>query len=348
MITPKMSDSDWLKFFDTSYDGIIIADGKGRIVYMNPASERLEGVKKEDIIGRHAKELKDEGIYEESVTVRVLKDKKEVTITQKIGEKQLIITGVPIFKNDKIQWIFINERDITELAQLKRDYEIAKNKAEKYKRELDCLKARNNEEDKLIINSAVMEKLLTILKRVAPTDMTILIEGESGVGKDVITRWIHRHSNRSDMPFVKIDCGSLPETLLESELFGYKSGAFTGASKGGKKGLVEIADGGTLFLDEIGEVPLGLQAKLLRLLEEQVYLPVGDVKEKHVDIRIIAATNRNLKEMVDKKLFRKDLYYRLSGVPIKVPPLRQRKDDIFHFIQHFLKKYNEKYGYKKI
>lgn len=169
----------------------------------------------------------------------------------------------------------------------------------------------------------------------------------TGIGKDVFANWIHRHSLRKDKPFIKIDCGALSESLLESELFGYEKGAFTGASQNGKIGLAEAADRGTLFLDEIGELPLNLQTKLLRLVQDSTFLPVGGVKEKKVNIRIIAATNRDLEEMVEKKLFREDLYYRLNVVPVKLPPLRERKEDIFDFIQLFLKRYNEKHGYRK-
>ena len=152
---------------------------------------------------------------------------------------------------------------------------------------------------------------------------------------------------RASKPYVKIDCGALSESLLESELFGYEEGAFTGARRHGKKGLVEEADGGTLFLDEIGELPLNLQTKLLRLVQEKTFLPVGGTEEKKVDIRIIAATNKDLKEMVTEKQFRQDLYYRLNVIPLKLPPLRERKEDLFNFIQYFLKKYNEKHGYRK-
>lgn len=176
---------------------------------------------------------------------------------------------------------------------------------------------------------------------------SILIEGESGVGKDVFARWIHDNSMRAELSYVKIDCGAISENLLESELFGYEEGAFTGARKQGKKGLVEEADGGTLFLDEIGELPLNLQTKMLRLVQEKVFLPVGSTTEKMVDIRIIAATNKNLKEMVLKGKFRQDLYYRLNVIPIKLPPLRERKEDVFEFVQYFLKVYNRKHGYRK-
>lgn len=328
---------DWINFFEVSYDGIIVADKNGRIVYMNPAAEKLEEVNKSQIIGKLASDLEKEGIYEKSVTVMVLKEKRAVSVKQCKGDKQLIITGVPLFEDNAIKWIYINERDATELNKIKQEIE-------RYKKQLNVLKANNNE---YISESPIMKKTLSLLERIAPTDISVLISGESGVGKDVCAKWIHNHSMRKDKPFMKIDCGALSETLLESELFGYEGGAFTGASNKGKKGLAEVADGGTLFLDEIGELPISLQTKLLRLVQENVFLPVGGIKEKHVDIRIIAATNKNLEDMIENSTFRQDLYYRLSVFPIKIPPLRERPEDIFYFINYFLSMFNNKYGFQK-
>jgi transcriptional regulator with PAS, ATPase and Fis domain len=178
-------------------------------------------------------------------------------------------------------------------------------------------------------------------------DSKVLLEGQSVVGKGVICKLIHKNSSRKDGPFIKIDCGSIPENLIESELFGYEQGAFTGAEKGGKIGLIEAADKGTLFLDEIGELPLGMQKKLLRTIQDKEVFRIGSNKANPVDIRIIAATNRNLKTMVKKKRFRKDLFYRLNVVPIYIPPLSKREKDIQPLIERSLKKFNEKYGLNK-
>lgn len=218
---------------------------------------------------------------------------------------------------------------------------------EKYKKELEAIKKRNAEDNLLTSSNSKMQENMNLLQRIAPSEVSVLIIGESGVGKDVFANWIHKHSLRKEEPFIKIDCGALSESLLESELFGYEKNSFTGASQKGKVGLAEAADKGTLFLDEIGEMPLNLQTKLLRLVQDSTFLPVGSVEEKKVDIRIIAATNRDLEEMVEKKLFREDLYYRLNVVPVKLPPLRERKEDLFDFIDLFLKRYNEKHGYRK-
>ncbi|HZG73725.1 MAG TPA: sigma-54 dependent transcriptional regulator, partial [Chondromyces sp.] len=193
-----------------------------------------------------------------------------------------------------------------------------------------------------------MKEVLERALRVARVDSTILVTGESGVGKEGIVHYIHENSNRRHAKLVKINCGAIPEQLLESELFGYSPGAFTGANSKGKKGLFEIASGGTIFLDEIGEMPLSLQVKLLRVIQEGEMTKVGDIAPMKVDIRIIVATNRDLKKEVENKRFREDLYYRLNIIPIHVPPLRERKDDIIPLVYHFLNKLKEKYGIHRI
>lgn len=344
---PKIFNEDWQNFFEVSHDGIIIADNEGRIVYMNPAAERMEEVEKESILGRYAQELLEEGIYQISVTVEVFQTKQKETVMQYKGGRQLVITGVPIFDGNSIKWVYINERDVTELNQIRQKEKNARIQLAQYKAQLQRIQSGAEDEAIIITNSPKMKQSMELLKRLAPTETSILIEGESGVGKDVHARWIHNNSMRASNPYIKIDCGALSENLLESELFGYEEGAFTGARSRGKKGLVEEADRGTLFLDEIGELPLNLQTKLLRLVQEKTFIPVGGTETKHVDIRIIAATNKNLKEMVTEKLFRQDLYYRLNVIPLELPPLRERKEDLFNFIQYFLKKYNEKHGYRK-
>ncbi|WP_297446437.1 sigma-54 dependent transcriptional regulator [Desulfurobacterium sp.] len=193
--------------------------------------------------------------------------------------------------------------------------------------------------------SPKIKKIKEFVKKIAPYDANVLITGESGTGKEVVARTIHNLSNRKAAPFIAINCASLPSELLESELFGYKKGAFTGATRN-KKGLIEEADGGTLFLDEIGDMPLALQAKLLRFLEEKTIRPIGGIEEISVNVRVIAATNRNLEEKINEGLFREDLFYRLSTITINLPPLRERKEDIPLLIEYFAKKLSKKYGKK--
>lgn len=338
----------WRTFMEVSYDGVLIADSEGRIVYMNSASERMGGVKREAILGRYARDLEAEGVYETSVTVKVFKTRQVASVMEFKGEKQLVTTGIPIFENGTIKWVYINERDATEINKVKRDGEKALQQVELYKKELKELANKSFfDADGAIFNSAAMRKIISVLERVAGTDVTVLLEGESGTGKNVLARWIHYHSPRAEMPLVTIDCGALPESLLESELFGYQKGAFTGANKEGKMGLVEAAHGGTLILDEIGELPLPLQVKLLRLLQSQTFIPVGGVREQKVNLRIVASTNRDLSKMVRDGAFRKDLYFRLGIVPLKIPPIRERYDDILPLILFFLRKYNEQYGLHK-
>jgi transcriptional regulator with PAS, ATPase and Fis domain len=192
-----------------------------------------------------------------------------------------------------------------------------------------------------------MENILQLAAKIADVDSTVFILGESGVGKEVIARFIHKRSHRDKGPFVKINCGAIPETLLESELFGYETGAFTGAKRQGKPGLIEMANEGTLFLDEIGELPLNLQVKLLQVLQEHRLVRIGGIKPITVNIRVIAATNRDIENMVKKGEFREDLFYRLNVVPITIPPLRERRDDIIPLIYHFLEEYNRKYDKAK-
>lgn len=200
----------------------------------------------------------------------------------------------------------------------------------------------------MVTNSEEIIKILSFCKKVAPTESTILILGESGTGKGVLAQYIHEISKRKNKPFVKINCAAIPEELLESELFGYMKGAFTGANNAGKKGLIEAADGGTIFLDEIGELPLSVQAKLLQVIQEKQFIPVGSNEIKKVDIRIIAATNRDLLEMVGHKQFREDLFYRLNVIDIHLPSLRERKGDIIPLTYNFLNKFNDIYNENKV
>jgi two-component system, NtrC family, response regulator PilR len=199
--------------------------------------------------------------------------------------------------------------------------------------------ASRNSLDNFIGSSPVIEKLKATIRTVAPTASTVLIYGESGTGKELVARAVHSCSTRGSEPFVSINCGAFPETLLESELFGYVKGAFTGASQN-KRGLFEVASTGTIFLDEIGEMSVSMQVKLLRVLQERTIRPVGGTQETPVDVRVIAATNRDLREMVANGTFREDLYYRVSVIPIQVPALRERRDDVELLANHFLKKYS--------
>lgn len=333
---------------DSSDDGIHITDGKGITLRFNKSCERIDGVSADYVIGKNMEELVAEGIYSESVALAVIREKKQISMLQKVNGKEVIGTGTPIFKDGELYRIVINSRDITELNILKRNLKESKLINEKYQNELQLLSSKDNAANcNIIYNSEKMDKIIDLTLRVAKVDSTILIEGESGVGKGILSHFLHQNSLRYNNPFIKINCGAIPENLLESELFGYEKGSFTGANKEGKVGLIQLANEGTLFLDEIGELPLNLQVKLLNVIQNKEITKVGGNSVIPVDIRIIAATNRNLFEMVKNQEFREDLYYRLNVIPITIPPLRERKEDLPLLIKHFLNTFNAKYNYNK-
>ncbi|ABI69228.1 sigma 54-interacting transcriptional regulator [Syntrophomonas wolfei] len=331
--------------FESSYDGLYITDGEANTLRLNEAFERILGVKAEECIGRNMRELVAEGVYSRSGTLLALEKQDQVTITlQAKTGKTALVTSTPIRdEHGNIILVVTNVRDISELNELQEKLGHAEELSRFFQSELQEMKLRTQ----CVIHSSKMRELISMVVRIAAVDSTVLIQGESGVGKELVANTIHSNSNRREQPMIKINCGAIPENLLESELFGYEPGAFTGASKQGKVGMFEVADQGILFLDEIGDLPLSLQVKLLRVLQDKEILRVGGTKPIKVDVRIIAGTNYNLKEMVEKKLFRKDLFYRLNVIPITVPPLRERREDIPILANHFLDNFNQKHGMNK-
>jgi len=332
---------------ESSFDGLYVTDGQANTLRLNQGFERIMGVTAAECVGRNMEELVERGIFSRSGTLLALDKKEPVTITlvSKTG-KEALVTSNPIFDEDgNIVMVVTNVRDITELNELQRKLEHMEGLREWYETELQQLKLESSHQ--LVINSAKMKEVLNLVLRVAQVDSTVLVNGESGVGKELIAGIIHSHSNRKDGPFIKVNCGAIPDNLLESELFGYEAGAFTGASRKGKIGYFELAEGGVLFLDEIAELPLNLQVKLLRALQDHEIVRVGGGQPIKVDIRILAGTNRNLMEMVEKKQFRLDLFYRLNVIPIYVPPLRERRDDIPVLVKYFLNNLNNKYQMEK-
>ncbi|MFD1848788.1 sigma-54 interaction domain-containing protein [Oceanobacillus bengalensis] len=335
---------------ENSYDGIYITDKRGVTLKTNSAIERITSIPKEYYIGKNVNALIKRGILKNSVTSKVLEYKRTVSVVQKnYAGNETILTGSPVFNEEgEIEKIVTNIRDLSDLNELQ--VEIAKvNKLnDKYKKELQRLKNKPDQLKNIITKSEEMKLIYDTAERIANIDVTVLILGETGVGKDVLANFIYSNSRRSkEGEFIKVNCGAIPPELLESELFGYEGGAFTGANSKGKPGMFEIADKGILFLDEIGELPLSLQVKLLRVLQEGEINRIGGTRPKKVDVRILTATNRNLQRMVEKGDFREDLYYRLNVIPIEIPPLRGRRDDILPMIQLFLKQVNEKYHLNK-
>ncbi|EPR40383.1 putative sigma54 specific transcriptional regulator [Desulfovibrio sp. X2] len=331
---------------DSSFDGIYITDGEGKTLLINRAYERITGIRAAEVVGRTMAELVSEGFYDKSVTLQVLQSRKVETIIQKVRRgKIIVVTGNPIMDEAGNIWrVVTNVRDVTELQRLQEELEKMSALHDRYRMELDTLRKSMGRDGGIVVRSKRMRDVYEQALRLAQVESTVLIMGESGVGKEVVAEAIHRHSPRRERPFVRISCAAIPEQLLESELFGYVQGAFTGASRAGKPGVFELAHQGTLFLDEIGELPLGLQCKLLRVLQERVVLRLGEVRPTPVDVRIMAASNRDLEAMMRVGQFRNDLYYRLNVVPIVVPPLRERREAVFDFIYRFLGRFNRKYG----
>ncbi|MBM6597848.1 sigma 54-interacting transcriptional regulator [Priestia megaterium] len=345
----KSESMDLKAIFETSYDVMYVSDGEGNTIRASSACLELWGKKENELIGRNVIDLEKEGIYTPSITRLVLEQRKKVSAIQTTKEgRRLMVVGTPI-KNEQGEVIrVINaSRDITEVSQMQSEIIEMKRLIAGYKQELMELKKDKTEKVKLISYSKKMEKTLELARRVANVDSTVLILGESGVGKEMVANLIHETSDRKNSPFIKVNCGAIPENLLESELFGYEGGAFTGAKKEGKMGLFELANKGTLFLDEIAEMPLALQVKLLRVLQEREVMRVGGVKPVAVNVRIIAATNRNLHEDVQKGNFREDLYYRLNVIPLSILPLRERREDILPLASYFIEQFNQKYLTKK-
>ncbi|RQD69442.1 MAG: PAS domain S-box protein [Tindallia sp. MSAO_Bac2] len=336
------------KIIDYSYDGFWITDGEGYTIMVNSAYERISGAKAEDLEGKHMKELEEEGFCSESVTLKVLEQKEPVTLIHELfSGKRVLVTGNPVFDdNGNITKVVTNVRDISELIELKEKLERTQALTHHYEKRM-CEIQRKCGEYEIVAKSHEMITLMSQAARLAEFDSTVLITGETGVGKEVIARFIQKNGNRQEMPFVKVDCGAIPENLLESELFGHEAGAFTGALKSGKPGKFEVADGGTILLDEVGELPKELQVKILRVIQDFELTRIGCVTPRKLDVQVIACTNRNLEEMVAKGEFREDLYYRLSVVPLHIPPLRERKDDIPFLIRHFVRNYNKRYDVNK-
>jgi len=324
-----------------SADGLIVTDKDGNIIKANRSSWDIMGVTGSDMIGTHVNWLVEMGYNTESVIMKVLKSKKQVSLAKKLNNgREVLSTGTPIFdENGDIYRVISNLRDLTELNKLSFELNKAKLELELYRME--------NLSENIIYRSIEMKRNVEKAIKVAKFDTTVMLLGESGVGKEVMAKLIYSSSKRNKGPFVKINCATIPYNLFESELFGYEGGTFTGGSKEGRLGLLELANNGTAFLDEIGEMPLDLQVKLLRVLQEREILRVGGRKQIKLDIRIIAATNRDLEEMVKKGRFREDLFWRLNVVAIQIPPLRKRREDISALIYHFMNNFNQKHNTNK-
>ncbi|HVI43204.1 MAG TPA: sigma 54-interacting transcriptional regulator [Anaerovoracaceae bacterium] len=325
---------------------IFVADGTGKILFVNPASVKTIGLPVDQIIGLSAQDLVREGYFSVSSTMEVVRQRKTVNVLQKLKDgRTTLATGVPIFDKEQEEIIMIisTSKDVDAVNEILHTVEKQAMEIEKNKAEINSLRESMFEEEGFISGDHIMQELKGTVTRVAPLAVSVLIQGETGTGKEVVARALHRFSNRSNEPYIKINCGTIPEQLIESELFGYEKGAFTGANTSGKQGKVEMAHMGTLFLDEIGELPLALQVQLLDFLQDGSFTRVGGTERLQVNARVVAATNRDLKKMCDDGKFRKDLYYRLNVIPINIPPLRDRIGDIDVLTKYFVSRCNSRY-----
>ena len=330
---------------DCIYDRISIINKDGRLIWANKAFDKYN-FSRDQLIGKHMSELIRIGVNEHSLVLDCLEQNNKDGLGMVHHNKSGVSLdwALPhLDENGEIDFVVSTEWDIEHLTNMWHFFEEALPLTDDEFNELNYYRSLNKQEPTIICNSGKMQHILAIATNAARSDASILIQGESGTGKEVLMKHIYSKSFRCNAPLVEVNCGAIPEHLVESELFGYKSGAFTGASPKGKRGLFELANNGTIFLDEISELPYNVQSKLLRVLQEQKILRVGDTVPIPIDVRVIAATNVNLEEAIKEKTFRSDLFYRLNVIPIKLPPLRERKEDIGDLINYYLSYYRQKH-----
>ena len=337
------------KIINDMEEEIFVSDANGKVVYMNPHSEKVCGVRREECVGHNVRELEQRGVFSESMTLEVLSKYEKVEKTVEVASGlHIISTATPIYDEEhNIQYVLCMSKDIKELNELMEKNALITEALADTKKEVQELQARVISQKNYIFESPGMKQVKKQIMKIAPTDVTVLIDGETGTGKEITADLLHRLSKRRSQPLMKVNCGLIPSELLESELFGYMPGAFSGAAKDGKMGIIEAGNKGTIFLDEIGEMPLPLQVKLLEFLQDRRIMRIGGIKRIPIDVRIVAATNRDLAAMVEEGSFRKDLYYRLNVIPIHLQPLRERREDIQPLAKMFLQKFNHEYHYRK-
>ena len=340
---------NYKQVLDAMFDDLAIVDEKGILIYATEGFEKQYNVKREDVIGKSVDEIEKEKTFNPSIAKKVFEAGEQVIMSHKNKKgNYVIVIGLPVFDEDgKIEYVVSYSPTSKEITSLQQERIRLLEKLEEYQQALSELQnefGALKEGKKLVQGSG---RAIESINKIKGYDVSVLFTGESGVGKTTYAKYLHDNGTRSGGPFVEISCGAIPENLLESELFGYKKGSFTGASAEGKVGLIEMANRGTLFLDEIAELPLKLQSKLLKVLQSHKIMRVGDTKEIEVDFRLITATNKDLKQMVAEGTFREDLLYRINVITIDIPPLRKRPEDIMTMTKYFVSKFNLKYAVEK-
>lgn len=346
----KNNYNEFLEFLNCLKVGVFVTDKDANVIFVNDESCATGGLTREETVGKNMKELERIGFTEDTIIWKAINSGKEESHVEKLGDGgQVYVTGVPLYDGNDIEMIVCTERNIIETQMIEELLDKNNRDNRALLEEVKRLRKENTvSDDEIIADDEVSKRLLSQAKRIASQNTTVLLTGESGTGKEVFANYICKHSERSNEPFIRINCAAIPENLMESEFFGYEPGAFTGADPHGKIGYFEMADKGTLFLDEVSEIPVHLQAKLLRVLQEREIIRIGGGKLIPIDIRLITATNRNLKEAVEAGEFREDLYYRLNVMPLNIPPLRERRNDIKGFTLNFVKEFNRKYNMNKV
>jgi len=327
-------------------DSVFVSDAEGRILLLNPMAQQLLGLNANGTEKLFVQDFLKQGVYEPSTALEAAEKKTTITrnVHSSLGHDIMAISRPVLDENGNVVMVITSSRSKQLIDEfLTRALAEEQQKTERYRQAASVL-SETLQQDKPIAVSPAMQSVMTLADSVAPTDTTVLLSGESGTGKEVVAHYIHQHSRRADEPFIPVNCGAVPHELMEAEFFGYVRGAFTGANPQGKPGLFEMAHRGTLFLDEVGEMPLVMQSKLLRVLETGIVRRLGATKGQKMDVRIIAASNRDLYEMARQDRFRIDLYYRLHVIPVEIPPLRDRPEDICELAERFLADCNKRYG----
>ena len=328
-------------------DDMMLSDAEGVILWVSENYEKNFGFAHGSIVGKSAFDLEQDGTFDPCITAEVLRQKNKITTTQTINRvhKNVMTVGIPLFdKAGALKYaVCFNTVSMEQINVIQQNYRNLQNSLQQYTQEIAELRIRATSTS-IVVKSAAMQRLWTLIQNTANTKANILITGETGVGKSAIAKAIHNMSSRANGPFIEVNCAVLHENLIESELFGYEKGAFTGAASGGKIGKIELANHGTLFLDEIGELPHHIQSKLLQLIQEKTIERLSGTRRIELDFRLLVATNRNLEEEVQRGLFRSDLFYRLNVIRIHIPPLRQRPEDILPLAHQFLERFCGEYG----